>query len=143
MGSDTQTERHAERPAEDKEITDQELLEYFAPEEQLPTSRGPYNNELSVILIHIEEIIDCLMSLIPSVCGITAANLTVGTMSIDTESLDKMMIYEMGSFAWLIDEQFRGLNFDISKRLAASLTWRRSRLRQFPGPPNSKRYSRK
>lgn len=118
---------------------DQELLDYFAVQEQPPIIQGPSENELSGIVIHIEEIIDCLMTLIPSVRGAAAQSLTVRIMSTQMESLDDLKTYVM-----LIQRQFPDIyDVIILRRLAESLSWRRKRLRQLPESSSSKKHSTK
>lgn len=92
------------------------------------------NNDVSMILTHIGEIIECLMTLIPSMRGGTALNLTVRTMSTNMESIDGFERY-----TGLIKTQFPGVDIMVSKRLVESLCWRWSRLGQFPESPNSKK----
>lgn len=132
------SEAHTDKPAEGEVITDKELLEYFAPMEQSSVSGGPQDNELSVILTHIEEVIDCLMSLIPSIGGGRARSLTGSTISTDMQWPG-----EFERYTRLIQRFFPGVDDVISGRLTGALTWRRSCLNQFSELPNSKVYPMK
>jgi hypothetical protein len=116
-------------------MINQALLEYFGPEKQTSTSGRQQENEISVILTHIGDTIDCLMSLIPSLHGGSTLNRAFYSVQANED-------FHGGAsekFTRLIQKVFPAVGEVIKERLVESLIWRSRLLRLSPGPSDSKK----
>lgn len=98
---------------------DQALLEHFCPGESKQTAENPSSDELSGILSEIEDIIDCLSTLVPSIRIGTGPVLTVTTTSASPKSS-----IQVERDTQLVREFFPTIDSAIKDRLLMAISWR-------------------
>lgn len=108
-------------PEEAREGIDQALLDYFAPGEPVSATETVSSDELPEVLADIEDTIDCLMSLTPSIRNGTNPKLILNNPPTDTESSSQ---FERDRR--LVRTFFPDLDSRIAERLLTAISWRRS-----------------
>lgn len=119
---------HTNRRDEARGHIDQALVDYFASEEPKSTSETLLSDELSVILSDLEDIIDCLLSLIPSIRNEAAPRFTLGDVLIHSEP--------NGQIEQLVRTQFPTIDPIIADRLVMAISWRWNHLASLRGLPS-------
>lgn len=110
-------------PEEAREGFDQELPGYANPRDPVSTAEPVSSDELSEILADIEDIIDCLMSLAPSIRNRTEPKLTLSNSPTSTESN-----IQLERDAQLVQKVFPTLDSMVADRLLMAISWRRNLL---------------
>lgn len=117
------------RPEEAREGIDQASLGSFAPEEPGATSESDSSDELSEILAEIEDIIDCLFSLAPSIRIGTEPKLMLNNPPTNMESSSRPE-----RDMQLVRTFFPNLDSLIEDRLLTAISWRRSLIANWKNP---------
>ncbi|KAG6366037.1 hypothetical protein INS49_000213 [Diaporthe citri] len=125
MASDS----HSNRPEEAKKGIDQALLDYFATEEPGSTTETVSGDDVSAILADIEDIIDCLLSLAPSIHNGTEPKLTPNTSQTSTESNS-----QLERDTQLVRASSPTIDSMIAERLLIALSWRRTLIANWRDP---------
>lgn len=120
-----ETESPIGHSSEYDESLDQELSNHFIPDDQLSKPGGAQNYELSTILAHIEEIIDCLMTLTPSIRNSAPNGRSMDTASPTIGSPDRI-----SRLKELVRTHCPAVDDVVLLRIVESLCWRESRVSQ-------------
>lgn len=123
--------RHFHHVGQVNGIIDQALFDYFGAKEPKTTTETPSSDELAGVLSDIEDVIDCLSSLAPSIRNATRPKLRSNTSSTITES--------NGQLEWdtrLVQTFFSTLDSILKDRLLMAISWRRKLIANWKGPPS-------
>lgn len=117
-------------PEEAREGIDQALLDCFAPGEPGSTTETVSSDELPEILADIEDTIDCLMSLTPSIRNGIKPKLIPNNPPTDTESSSQFERDRQ-----LVRTFFPDLDSRIAERLLTAISWRRNLIANLKDEP--------
>lgn len=117
-------------PEEVREGVDQAVIDYFNPKQPGSTDETVSSDELPEVLADIEDIIDCLLSLAPSIRRGTEPKPILNSSPIITESNS-----QLERDTHLVRTSFPALDSMIVDKLVMAISWRRNLIANWKDAP--------